>query len=258
MREKPETGSLRTIDLNADLGESFGAWRMGDDEAVLPWVSSANIATGAHAGDPLTAVRTLRWVKARGVAPGAHPGWPDLAGFGRRPLLFSPDETYAIVLHQLGALQALAHGEGLALHHVKLHGALYHQAAGDGVYAEPVVEAIAAIDPALFIYCPDPSILSDQVRRRGLRVVAEGFADRRYRPDGRLVPRTEPDALIRDPDEAGRQAVALALHQAGDARAVATIGLHGDGIEAPRLARRVFEALNGAGVVIAPPDAARV
>ncbi len=256
MREKAETRSVWSIDLNADLGESFGAWRMGDDEAVLSWVSSANIATGAHAGDPLTAVRTLRWVKARGVAPGAHPGWPDLAGFGRRPQTFSPDETYAIVLHQLGALQALARGEGLVLHHVKLHGALYHQAASELVYAEPVVEAIAAIDPALFVYCPALSVLADQVRRRGLRVVAEGFADRRYRPDGRLVPRTEPEALIRDPDEAGRQALALAQRPAGETQTVATIGLHGDGIEAPRLARRVYEILTGAGVVIAPPDAA--
>lgn len=255
MRESGE-GTVWSIDLNADLGESFGAWRMGDDEAVLPWVSSANIATGAHAGDPLTAVRTLRWAKVRGVAPGAHPGWPDLAGFGRRSLVFSPDETYAIVLHQLGALQALARGEGLILHHVKLHGALYHQAADEAVYAEPVVEAIAAIDPALFVYCQAPSVLADQARRRGLRVVAEGFADRRYRPDGRLVPRTEPEALIRDPDEAGRQALALARRGAGESQTVATIGMHGDGIEAPRLARRVFEILTGAGVVIAPPDAA--
>jgi UPF0271 protein len=256
MREKMMDGPPRTIDLNADLGESFGPWRMGDDEAVLPWVSSANIAAGAHAGDPFTAVHTLRRAKALGVAPGAHPGWPDLAGFGRRPLPFSPDETYAIVLHQLGALQALARGEGLPLHHVKLHGALYHQAAGDRCYADPVVEAIAVVDPALFVYAPDPSVLADQARRRGLRVVAEGFADRRYRADGQLIPRTEPDALIRDLDEACRQVLTLVGHLPGVARPVATIGLHGDGVEAPRLARRVHEALVGAGIVIVPPGAA--
>ncbi|MHB1544506.1 MAG: LamB/YcsF family protein [Gammaproteobacteria bacterium] len=243
------------IDLNADLGEGCEA-----DERLLPWVSSANIACGLHAGDPVLAARTIDLAQAQGVALGAHPGWPDREGFGRARQSHPPHETRAIVSYQIGALNALVHAAGGRLHHVKPHGALYHQAARDLRYAVPLVEAIVGIDRELWLYAPDPSVLSVIARERGIRVAAEGFADRRYEADGTLTPRSRPDALIADPEEALRQVTGIVregcVRGHGGERIpclAQTIGLHGDGSGAVKLARRLREGLLKAGITIQAP-----
>ena len=188
------------INLNADCGESFGAWRMGEDAALLPIVRSANIACGFHAGDPLVMRTTVRTALAAGVSLGAHPGYPDLQGFGRRPMKMAPTELEAALLYQIGALAGIAAAEGGRLTHVKPHGALNNQACEDAALAETVARAVKAFDRELILLAPALSELATAGERAGLRVAAEIFADRAYTEHGTLVPRSQPGAVIHEPE----------------------------------------------------------
>jgi UPF0271 protein len=189
------------LNLNADLGESFGAWRMGADEALLPIVNSANIACGFHAGDPAVMRQTVRAALAAGTSLGAHPAYPDLQGFGRRPMQMAPAELEAVILYQLGALAAMARAEGGALTHVKPHGALSNQASVDRALAECVVRAVGDFDRALILLAPACSELAAAGEAAGLRVAHEIFADRAYLPSGALVPRSAPGAVLHEAAE---------------------------------------------------------
>lgn len=190
------------LDLNADMGESFGAWTMGCDEALMPWVSSVNIACGFHAGDPSTIRSTVAKAVAHQVAIGAHPGLPDLQGFGRRAMSISPDEAYDLVLYQSGAIRAFAQALGASLHHVKAHGALYNMAAKDRPLSQAIAQAVRDLGPGVQIYVLAGSIMEEEARSAGLEVRCEVFADRRYMPDGTLTPRNRSDALITEEAEA--------------------------------------------------------
>lgn len=254
---------MRRIDLNCDLGESYGAWTMGQDADVLAHVSSANIACGFHAGDPDTMRRTVRLAAACGVAVGAHPSLPDLQGFGRREMAVSAEEVYALVLYQIGALSAFATSEGICLHHVKPHGALYNMAARDATLAAAIAAAVAGFDRDLILVGLAGGALLDAGRAAGLRVAAEAFCDRRYRADGSLTPRREAGAVIHDVDAAVAQALSIALHGtavAGDGSPVAiaadTLCVHGDRPDAAAFARQLRAALAAAGITLCAPGAA--
>jgi UPF0271 protein len=242
------------IDLNADLGEGFGRWTLTDDEALLSSVTSANVACGFHAGDPATMRRVCDLAAARGVRVGAQVSYRDLAGFGRRAMDVPPAELAAEVAYQIGALDVFARAAGAPVAYVKPHGALYHRAAADPVQAAAVVEGVR-LAARLPLLGPPGSELHRAAREAGLPVVVEAFADRGYRPDGALVPRAEPGAVLEDAAEVTARAVALAR----DGRIGTTGGgelrlrprslcLHGDTPGAVRLARRVRAALEEAGV----------
>ena len=234
------------IDLNADLGESFGAYQIGADEALLPLITSANIACGWHAGDPLVMARTVRLAKQAGAAVGAHPGYPDLQGFGRREMALTPEEARAFVLVQIGALAAVARAEGVDLTHVKPHGALYNQAARDPALAEAVAGAVRAFSRALILVGLAGSALITAGVAAGLRVAQEGFPDRAYNPDGTLRSRRLPGAVLETPEAVAAQAVELAqagLNAAGRRVPVDTLCLHGDHPAAVANARAVRAAL---------------
>lgn len=248
------------IDFNSDLGEGFGGYRMGDDEAVLAEITSANIACGFHAGDPGIMRKTVAAALARGVAIGAHPGFPDLQGFGRRRMAMSPDEAYECVLYQIGALSGIAAAQKAELHHVKPHGALYNQAAGDPMLARAICEAVRDFNPTLFLYGLANSCLTEAAEAIGLPVRHEVFADRTYQPDGSLTPRTQPNAMITDAD----QAVAQVLGMLRDGQVIAvdgtrvpvradTLCIHGDQPGAAAFARAIKEALIGEGVRVVAP-----
>lgn len=190
------------IDLNSDLGESFGAYTLGLDSDVLNHVSSANVACGWHAGDPLIMAKTVALCKEKGVAVGAHPGYPDLLGFGRRALAITPADAEAYVLYQVGALQAFCHAQGVKLQHVKLHGAFYNTACITPKLADAVLNAIATLPDTPAVMALSGSYLAQEGKRRGIPVIQEVFADRGYTDEGTLVPRSEPGAFIKDPDEA--------------------------------------------------------
>ena len=253
-----------TIDLNCDMGESFGRWELGADAEILPFVSSANIACGAHAGDAAVMRRTLRLAASHGVACGAHPGFADLAGFGRREIPITPADAGDLVLWQVGALEAIARSEGVRLRHVKAHGALYNMAARDPRLAEAIAAAVARYDPTLVFFGLAGSPMLDAGRRAGLRVAAEGFADRAYEPDGSLTPRTAAGAVIHDVDTVVERAVRMAregqvVARTGEtiALAVDTICVHGDTPGAPALARALRTRLEAAGIGVRPgPEAA--
>ena len=246
------------IDLNSDLGESFGAWSMGDDAEVLRHVSSANVACGFHAGDPQVMLATVEAAKARGVAVGAHPGHPDLVGFGRRTLAVSPDEAYAFTLYQIGALKAFCRAAGTELQHVKPHGALYNQAAKDPELARAIARAVAD-GGNLILMGLARSCFEAAAAEASVPFAAEAFADRAYRADGTLVPRKERGAVIHDVDIAVRRVVRMATEgivEAIDGTLIAfrphSICLHGDNAEAVEMARAVREGLERAGVAIRP------
>ncbi|WP_183225849.1 LamB/YcsF family protein [Actinoplanes campanulatus] len=247
------------MDLNADLGEGFGAWRLGDDDALLDVVTSANVACGFHAGDPSTMHRVCRTAVAKGVAIGAQVGYRDLAGFGRRRIDYDHDELRDDILYQIGALEAFCRAAGDRVRYVKPHGALYNTAAVDPGQASAVVDAVLAYDPALPVLCQPGSELAGQALHRGLTVVGEGFADRGYLPDGRLVPRSRPDALVHEPDQVVQRAVRMAADgsvTAVDGSAVPcpvrSICLHGDTPGAVELARVVRDGLRAAGLEVRP------
>lgn len=248
---------MNRIDLNADLGEAFGAWRMGDDAGVMPWISSANIACGFHAGDPATMRATIDLCTRHGVAIGAHPSLPDLQGFGRREMKVTPDEVYAQALYQLGALHALSRAAGTQLHHAKPHGALYNMAARDRALADAIATAVRDFDPLLILVGLAGGALVDAGRDMGLTVQREGFCDRRYRADGSLTPRSEPGAVIEDIDAAVAQAVSIATHGeavALDGKTVRieadTLCVHGDRANAAAFAERLRGALENAGLQV--------
>jgi UPF0271 protein len=236
------------VDLNADLGEGFGAWRLGDDDALLDVVTSANVACGFHAGDPSTMRRVCASAAARGVAIGAQVGYRDLAGFGRRRIDYDVDELRDDLLYQIGALDAFARLAGSRVSYVKPHGALYNTAVHDEGQAGAVAAAVAAFDRSLPVLGLPGSALLRLAAGAGLRGVEEGFADRRYRADGTLTPRGEPGALLTVADEVVAQALRLAT---GTGR-VASLCLHGDTPGAVALARAVRAALEGEGVELTP------
>ncbi len=239
------------MDLNADVGESYGAWTLGDDEAVLNVVTSANVACGFHAGDPLTLLRTVTAAAGRGVTVGAQVSYPDLVGFGRRDMELTSEEITADVLYQVGALQGLARAAGTTVRYVKPHGALYNRAARDPAVAAAVAAGAAAHDLPLLLLAGSPG-------QAATGALGECFADRGYTPDGRLVPRREPGAVLTDPAEVAARAVRMAAGSvtATDGTelpltAVSTC-LHGDTPGAAELARAVRAALTAAGVPLAP------
>ncbi|MGN8027338.1 LamB/YcsF family protein [Microbacterium sp. 22242] len=248
-----------TLDLNSDLGESFSSWRMGDDAAMLELVSSANVACGFHAGDAPTARRTVRLAARNGVAVGAHVGYRDLAGFGRRFLDVDAETLANETLYQIGALRALAAAEGVRVSYVKPHGALYNRIVHDEAQAAAVVEGVAlAGDDLALVGLPGSAVLRI-AEERGLRAVREAFADRAYRADGTLVPRSEPGAVIHDPSEVAARVLGLArtgTMTATDGSAVAILAdsvcVHGDTPGAVAIAGAVRDALDAAGVTVAP------
>lgn len=251
--------SRRTIDINCDMGESFGPWQMGADAQVMPSITSANIACGAHAGDATVMRRTVSLARDAGVAVGAHPGFADLQGFGRREMIVDPREMEDAMLAQIGALEAIARAEGTRLQHVKAHGALYNMAARDRALADAIARAIKAFDASLIMFGLPNSPMIDAGRAAGLRVAAEGFADRAYQPDGSLTPRSRPGAVIHDPEVVVARAVRMAtagvvLTPVGDeiALQVDTICVHGDTPGAADLTRRIRAALIASGVDVRP------
>ena len=244
-----------TIDLNCDMGESYGAWHMGNDEAVLQYVSSANIACGFHGGDPGTMRTTVAAALARGVALGAHPGLPDLQGFGRRTMQITPQEAYDMVVYQVGALAGVAASQGARLHHVKAHGALYNMAVKDAALARAICQAVRDVDADLVLYGLAGSKLVDEAEAVGLRAAHEVFADRTYQADGSLTPRSRPDAMITDV----QAAVAQVLGMVRDGAVTATDGtrvplrpdtlcIHGDQPNALVFADGIRKALETAGI----------
>jgi len=252
------------IDLNSDVGESYGAWVMGQDEELIPLVTSVNVACGAHAGDPSIMAHTVALAKSHGVTLGAHPGYPDREGFGRRDISLSADQLEASILFQLGALQAFARDADTAMRHVKPHGALYNRAARDGGVARAVARAVRRFDPSLVLVGLAGSALLDAGRTEGLKVAAEAFADRSYEPDGSLRARRYDNALLPDPEAAAEQAVSivvLAKAVAHDGSTVPiradTLCIHGDTPGAPEYARAVRAALEAAGVTVASLEAGR-
>jgi 5-oxoprolinase (ATP-hydrolysing) subunit A len=235
------------VDLNADVGEGFGAYTAGDDAALLPFVTSVSVACGLHAGDPIHMERAVGLAARAGVAVGAHPGYPDVRGFGRRAMNLSPEEIEADVLYQVGALIGFVRSHRLTLAHVKPHGALYHRAASEEGAAQAVARACARAGAPILVGPIGAEILRRAATSHGLRYAAEGFADRRYDAAGGLLPRTDPRALLGDPEDAGDQAVRLAREGAAE-----TLCLHGDTPGAAAVARAVRAALEKAGVTLAP------
>ncbi len=256
-------GADKRIDLNADVGESYGVWPMGNDREIMPYVTSANVACGGHAGDPNVMAATVKLAKMHGVAVGAHPGYPDMPGFGRRVLPFQPEEIKRFVLYQLGALWAIARAEGVELSHVKPHGALYNLTARDETTAQAVAEAVRSFSHWLPVVCLAGSTAYDVARNLSQPAYQEGFADRRYEPNGQLRSRNSVDAVLHDAAEVKRQVVQLANGYvvASDGsrleRHVDTICLHSDTASASVFAGVAREALEAAGFRLMPPVSQR-
>lgn len=248
---------MKTIDLNSDLGESFGRYSIGLDEQVIPLVSSCNIACGMHAGDPSVMRKTVAAAVNAGVSLGAHPGYPDLQGFGRRDMALSPDEAYATVLYQIGALSAFCTAQGAKLAHVKPHGQLYNRAAVDRPLADAIAAAVRDFDPDLVLVGLANGKLIEAGQEAGLRVAREFFADRNYTEEGRLVPRSEPDAVIHDEDFAVARVVEAVATQSVMTRngtrielPFDTICVHGDTPQALAFVSRIRNALEENGIEI--------
>ena len=246
------------IDLNSDLGESFGPWPMGQDAALMDSITSANVACGFHAGDPGVMRQTLALAKDRGVAVGAHPGFPDLVGFGRREMRATPAEVEDFVLYQVSALAGMAQAQGVKLQHVKAHGALYNMACRDRALADAVARAVAALDRSLILFGLPNSELLRAGDAAGLRVAAEVFADRAYDPDGSLTSRNKTGSVIHDSATVVARAIGMVRDKqviAVDGSTIAvqadTICLHGDTPGAAALAREVRRGLESAGITIA-------
>ncbi|OHU20766.1 hypothetical protein BKG76_08325 [Mycobacteroides franklinii] len=236
---------MTRVDLNADLGEGFGAWRLGDDEAMLDVVTSANLACGFHAGDPATLRRTCQAAATRGIRIGAQVGYRDLAGFGRRFIDISPDDLYADVVYQIGALDALARTVGSSVTYVKPHGALYNTIIHHEAQADAVARAVRDLNADFPVLTLPHGVFGDRARELGLRVVTEAFADRAYRDDGTLVPRSEPGAVLHDPAEVAARIPALS-------RTAESICVHGDSPGAVTIAQAVRSALTANDIELAP------
>ena len=247
------------IDLNCDLGESFGAYKLGLDDQVLPYISSANVACGFHASDPVVMDKTVALAKDAGVAVGAHPGYPDLQGFGRRNMTIPPREVKAMVMYQIGALQAFCTARGLKLQHGRPHGALYNMAGKDEALAMAVCEAIQAVDDSLILLGLSGSKMLEAADKIGLRSAREVFADRAYEEDGSLVARTKPGAMITDEDEA----VERVIRMIREGRVTAVTGkdipiradsvcVHGDSPKALAFVQKIRAALTAEQIQIVP------
>jgi 5-oxoprolinase (ATP-hydrolysing) subunit A len=246
------------VDLNADIGESFGIYQTGHDEMLMRSITSGSIACGFHAGDPSVMRRTVRLAVRAGVAIGAHPGFPDLVGFGRREINADPQDIFDFVLYQIGALSAVAKAEGARLQHVKPHGALYNMSARNTEMAEAIARAVAAFGEPLTMVGPPGSELLSAAARLGLPVAAEGFADRSYEPDGSLTPRHLADSVLSDPGSVAQRAVRMIRDHKVTARdgstltlQVDTICVHGDTPDAADLAAAVRAGLEQAGITVA-------
>lgn len=245
------------VDLNCDMGEGTGAWRMGQDDALLDLVTSANIACGFHAGDPSIMERTVKSALSRGVSLGAHPSLHDLEGFGRRSMAVTPEEVYGLVLYQIGSIDAFARVAGGKLHHVKPHGALYNMAAKDAGLADAIARAVRDFDPGLILVGLSGSELLRAARALGLASASEVFADRGYEPDGSLAPRGTPGAMIEDEGVAVSRVLRMIREGkvqsriGGDVEVQAdTVCIHGDQPKALDFARRLRKALAEEGVVV--------
>ena len=249
---------MKTVDLNCDMGESYGAWKMGNDAEVMRYITSANIACGFHGGDPATIRTTVRLAVECGVAIGAHPSLPDLQGFGRRVMKIKPQEMYDLVVYQAGAVEAFARAAGAKLHHVKCHGALYNMAATDAALSEAMVRA--AKDLGVMLYVLSNSKNHAVAKKAGVRVAGEVFADRGYCDDGTLAPRELPGGLIEDAAQAVKQALAMIeqgyVTSLGGKRVAVvadTLCLHGDQPGAVAFAKALRQAFSEKGISIASP-----
>ncbi len=248
------------IDLNCDLGESFGSFKVGHDAAIMPFITSANVACGFHAGDPMIMAETVELAKKNKVAVGAHPGFPDLLGFGRRDMGLSKKEVKNIMLYQVGALQAFTRSIGIALQHVKPHGALYNATAKNEAYMEAIIEAVAALDPRLMLFAFAGSKMAGMAEDAGLRVAHEVFVDRAYNADGNLVTRSVSGAVIEDARLVAERVVSMVKEKsikAIDGKTVRfdqvhTVCLHGDTLNAVELAKAMKKALLVANVEVVP------
>ncbi len=253
---------MTSIDLNCDMGESFGAYTMGMDEAVIPHITSANIACGWHAGDPLVMDKTIRMAREHGVNSGAHPGYPDLMGFGRRNMVLSPEEIKNYMIYQIGALQGFCTAHGTRVSHVKPHGSLYLKSVEDEETARSVAEGIVSVDPniAFIALAGKKGALMGKIGKEvGLRVIYEAFPDRAYTPEGTLAPRKDPGAVIKDPEIVTERAVMMAKEGkiiAVDGSEITieaeTLCIHGDTPGAVDLVRNIRETLEARGVKVAP------
>jgi len=251
---------MKTIDINCDMGESYGAWKMGSDAEVMPYISSANVACGFHGGDPATIRQTVRLAVDHGVAVGAHPSLPDLQGFGRRAMKISPQDMYDLVLYQAGAVEAFARAAGAKLHHVKCHGALYNMAANDEALSEAMARAVRDLGGGVMLYALSNSTMMQVAKRAGIPVLGEVFADRGYADDGTLAPRGKPGAMIEDAAVAAERA--LAMVEKGYVTSLSgkpipvsadTLCLHGDQPGAVAFGRAIRQAFKERGVTVAAP-----
>ena len=247
------------VDLNCDLGESFGAYKIGKDEEIIPLISSANVACGAHAGDPDVMAKTAELCKNNGISMGAHPGFFDLMGFGRRNLAVSPSEAKNLIIYQVGALDAFAKSMGIKLCHVKPHGALYNMAAKDKALAKAIAEGIYAYDKSLVLLGLSGSEMLNAAKEIGLPYAAEVFADRAYEDDGSLVARSKPGAMIKDEDEAVSRVIRMIKeHKVTSISGKdidiepASVCVHGDSEKALLFVKKIRSALAGEGIEIKP------
>ena len=247
------------IDLNCDLGESYGAYHLGMDEEIIPLISSANVACGFHAGDFNTMAKTAKFCAESGISMGAHPGFPDLQGFGRRNMNLSPAEVQNLITYQVGALSAFCRSAGVRLCHVKPHGALYNMAAKDPALAKAICQGIYSFDPSLILLGLSGSEMLKQAKEIGLPYAAEVFADRAYEDDGTLVARSKPGAMITDEDEAVRRVVRMILeHKVTSINGKEieicpdSVCVHGDSAKALLFVKKIRAALEAAGITIQP------
>lgn len=251
---------MKTIDINCDMGESYHGSKVGNDEKIMPYISSCNIACGFHGGDPLTIEKTIKLALQHGVKFGAHPSYPDLEGFGRRPMNLVPEELEALLKYQIGALKGMAEALGGKLHHVKAHGALYNTAAKDDTVADSIIKATKAVDPTLFIYGPSGRRWKEVAEGAGVTYISEVFSDRNYNDDLTLVFRTEPEAIINDIEESLKHILHMLHNNAvktinGNEIPIAaeTVCIHGDKPGAALLAQQLNERLYSEGFTIAAP-----
>jgi 5-oxoprolinase (ATP-hydrolysing) subunit A len=250
----------KTVDLNCDMGESYGAWRMGADADIMPLISSANIACGFHGGDPATIRKTVRLAVDHGVAIGAHPSLPDLQGFGRRAMKITAQDMYDLIVYQAGAVEAFARAAGAKLHHVKCHGALYNMAANDEALSDAMVRATRDLGTAVYLYALSNSKNFQAAKRQNVPVLGEVFADRGYSDDGTLAPRDKPGGMIEEEAKSVKQALAMVeegivTSLSGKRIAVAadTLCLHGDQPQAVAFAKALRKTFAEKGITVAAP-----
>ena len=251
---------MQTIDLNCDMGEAFGNYPMPNDDILLDYISSANIACGYHAGDPEVMQHTVCMAIKKGVAIGAHPGLPDLQGFGRRDMKISANEAYQMTIYQIGALYGFVKAAGGKLHHVKAHGALYNMAAKDAALAKAIVQAVHDFDSTLILYALAGSEMVEAAKKTGMVCASEVFADRTYQDDGSLTPRTQSNALITDEQQSINQVLlmvnkqqVITVNQKTIPLKAETLCLHGDGSHAVEFAKMINQKLKSGGISIKAP-----